>query len=295
MDTQLERAQNVVHELNQKHGQRFTLRGRCQGGLQGGAWHLTDAAGERAVLKWRTHGGTNRIAGQPHLVRQIRAAGYPTPAWLAAGVTAAGVVYHVQEYVPGEPMTKMTGRTAAQLIEVIERQAGLDPDPGHNWSDYVWRCARDECAGDPRPMLRGLGRPGEELIEHFDAVLAGYGDIVLPAGDLVHGDFNTCNVLAQDGEVAGVIDLEAFGSGTRAVDYAWLLREAYVEGAAPEAITAIREAGEAVAGAGVLAVCAAATAFGITCFQLGHNPADLLSVIAELHRLADDLSRGEVS
>lgn len=292
MNDLLHHAQQVLHEINETHSLRFTLEERCRGGLQGGAWYLTDPDGTPAVLKWRTHGGTNRIARQPTLVEGIRAAGYPTPAWLAAGVTPAGVVYHVQDFVAGEPMTTMTGRTAAQLVEVIERQAGLDPDPAHNWSPYVAGCARGEGPDDPRPVLRGLGRPGVELIEHFDAVLAAYGDIVLPDGDLVHGDFNTCNVLAHDGEVTGVIDLEAFGSGTRAIDYAWLLREAYVEGATPEAVATIREAGEAVAGPGALALCATATAFDITRFQLGHNPADLLPVIASLHRLADDLAAG---
>ncbi|MGH3094751.1 MAG: hypothetical protein ACRDMV_01965, partial [Streptosporangiales bacterium] len=63
-----------------------------------------------------------------------------------------------------------------------------------------------------------------------------------------------------------VIDVDACGSGTRAVDYAWLLREAYVRRAEPEAIATIRGAGEAVAGPGVLAICAAATAFDITRF-----------------------------
>ncbi|GAB3427436.1 aminoglycoside phosphotransferase/kinase family protein [Flindersiella endophytica] len=290
MDTQLDRALDVVHELNQTHDLRFSLRERCQGGLNGGAWLLADPAGEQAILKWRTHGGTNRIAGQPRLVERIRAAGYPTPAWLAAGITSAGVVYHVQEYVPGEPMTTMTGRTAAQLVEVVERQAGLDPDPGHNWSPYVTRCAREEGPDDPRRVVRGLGTPGAELLDHFDAVLTGYGDIALPAGDLVHGDFNTCNVLAHDGEITGVIDLEAFGSGTRAVDYAWLLREAHVRGAEPEAIAMIRRAGEAVAGPGVLAVCAAATAFDITLFQHHHDPRSVPWTLEGLHRLADDLA-----
>lgn len=293
MDNQLDhaaRTAKIVREINQTQGSRFTMRERCRGGLNGGAWLLTDPAGSRAVLKWRTHGGANRIGQQPRLVERIRAAGYPTPAWLAAGVTASGVVYHVQEFVPGEPMTTLTGRTAARLVEVIERQNGLNPDPGYNWSSYVARCARNEADGDPRPAVRRLGRPGVELIEHFDTVLSAYGEIRLPADDLVHGDFNTCNVIARDGEVRGVIDLEGFGSGTRAIDDAWLLREAYVRGAEPTAIAVIRQAGEAVAGPGVLAMCAAATAFDITRFQLAHDPAGLPAVIAGLHRMADDLT-----
>jgi aminoglycoside phosphotransferase (APT) family kinase protein len=120
-------------------------------------------------------------------------------------------------------------------------------------------------------------------------VLAPYRDVDLPGGDLVHGDFNTSNVLAQHGEISGVIDVDACGSGTRAVDYAWLLRGAYVEGAEPAMITTIRQAGEAVAGPGVLAICAAATAFDLTRFKYVYDQESLPSILPGLHRLADAL------
>ena len=57
-------------------------------------------------------------------------------------------------------------------------------------------------------------------------------------------------------------------------------------------IATIRRAGEAVAGPGVLAICAAATAFDITRFQYGYDPDSLPWVLAGLHRLADSLQHG---
>jgi aminoglycoside phosphotransferase len=33
----------------------------------------------------------------------------------------------------------------------------------------------------------------------------------LPGGDLVHGDFNSCNALLHDGQVSGIIDIEQRG------------------------------------------------------------------------------------
>jgi aminoglycoside phosphotransferase (APT) family kinase protein len=289
MTDEFHRSQQLLREINHAHGLRLTLRERCPGGVIG-AWLLTDPAGRRAILK-RNDGMAHRIEFMPRLVDRIRSAGYPTPAWLASGVTAYGAAYHIVEFVPGEPMSNstMTGRIAAQLVEVVEAQVGLDPDPGQNWSRYARTCAFEEGENDPRPVLRRIGNAGVGLLEHFDTLLAPYAAEELPGGDLVHGDFNTCNVLTFNGDVSAVIDVEACGSGTRAVDYAWLLREAHVRGAEPDAIATIRRAGEAVAGPGVLAICVAATAFDITRFTYRHSPERLQWLLNGLHRLADDL------
>jgi aminoglycoside phosphotransferase (APT) family kinase protein len=292
MTEQLDRVQRLLHEINQAHDLRFILCGRCRGGVAG-AWLLTDRVGTRAVLKCND-GMAHRMARLPTLVDRIRSVGYPTPAWLASGVTADGSAYHIVEFVPGDSMSGsvLTGRTAAQVIEVIEAQVGLDPDPGQDWSRYASACAFGEGESDPRPGLRRIGRAGIELVEHFDAVLAPYAGLELPGGDLVHGDFNTCNVLTYGGRISAVIDIDACGSGTRAVDYAWLLREAYVTGSEPEAIATIRRAGEAVAGPGVLAICAAATAFDISLFTYRYDPESLPWLLTGLHRLADALRPG---
>lgn len=292
MIEQFHRAQHLLHHINETHGLRFTVQSRCQDGVVG-AWLLTDPAGRRAVLK-ANDGMAHRIARLPGIVDRIRAAGYPTPAWLVAGVTAAGGAYHIVDFVPGEPVSHgpLTAQIAAQLVAVIEAQVGLDPDRRQDWSRGVRAMAFEEGAGHPRTGLRRMGRAGVELIEHFDTVLASYKGIELPGGDLVHGDFNTGNVLANDGDISGIVDVDACGSGTRAVDYGWLLREAYVRNADPAAIATIRQAGEAVAGPGVLAICAAATAFDGTDFRRVHQPDSLPDQIAGLHRLADALQSG---
>jgi hypothetical protein len=54
-------------------------------------------------------------------------------------------------------------------------------------------------------------------------------------------------------------------------------------------ITTIRQAGEAVAGPGVLAICAAATAFDLTRFNYVYDQESLPSILSGLHRLADAL------
>jgi hypothetical protein len=281
----------VVDELNQTHGLRLVLRQRCNGGLQGGAWMLAEPTGRPVVLKWSRNGPTARPHRLVDTIARIRAAGYPTPGWLASGTTTAGLSYHVQDFVTGQPSTPLTVGKTRLLLEVLERQAGLDPEPARDWSPYVTSIALEDPDDGPRPVLWNLGPPGRDLIAHYDRLLATFGPIQLPTGDMVHGDFNSCNIMLHEDRVSGVIDVEALGSGTRVIDYAWLLREAYVEDYGPEVTHLIRWAGEAVAGPGALALCVAATAFDIVRFKLRHEPSRLAEILTRLHELADDLAK----
>jgi hypothetical protein len=294
--TTSEPTQQLVDEINQAHGVRFVLRERCQDGF-GGAWLLSDSDGRRAILKLNTD-MAHRVGRLPQLIDRIRAAGYPTPRWLAAGETLDGTAYHVVDFVSGEPMSRspLTLRAVENLIEVIERQTGLDPDPTVDWTGYVWQCAFGNGENDPRPMTRQLGQSGIELIERFDDLLAPYTGLELPRTDLVHGDFNTSNVMRQHDEITGIVDAESIGSGTRALDYATLLPRALKQGASLEVIAAIRRAGQAVAGPGVFTVCGAAVAFDSvrSVYYQGRDklPGVFAGVLADMHHFASAVSDG---
>ncbi len=290
-----EQTSRVLAEVNADHGLELSLIGRCAAGVQTGAWLLVDAAGDQAILKWHPDGSATELRELAAVVERLRATGYPTPAWLAAGVTTAGAGYHVQRFATGLPATPPTGApmsmsTAGLLIEVLERQAGLDPAPGRDRSAAAVRDARDESPGSSRHHLRGLGEPGAALLARYDALLA-TAPAQLPGGDLVHGDFNTCNLLLDGSRVSAVIDVEELGSGTRVIDYAGLLREAYVEDYGDEVRLLLRRVAEAVAGPGVLVVCAAAAAFFIAGFKAAHQPDRVPATLAALHRMAADLAR----
>jgi hypothetical protein len=205
----------------------------------------------------------------------------------------AGTAYYVQDFAPGEPVTALNADSAALLIDLLERRAGLDPAPERNWSDHVTSMVWDGGDNGPRAFLHGLGKSGRGLLSHFDQVLNQYGEIQLPGDDLVHGEFNSCNVQMKDGQDSGVIDIQSFGSGTRTFGYGDPLREAYVEEAGPDTARLIRQAGEAVAGPGALAMCVAAIEFTLVQWQANHDPNDLPWVLAGLHRLADDLASHE--
>lgn len=282
-------ARRLASAIEAEHGLRFTPRSRFASGLQGGAWLLATDDGERAVLKWSadwTLGHLRRVAGT---VDRLRDAGHPTPPILATGA-ADGHVYYLQAYADGVPSTPLdTGRTEL-LLDVLERQRDLDPLLDHDCREYIRTTVTDVPAGGLRDRTAAAAPGGRALVERFDAMLAGRGHVELPHRDVVHGDFNSCNILLDRGRVSGVIDVAGMGRGTRVFDYACLLREAYVEGYGDDVARRIHAAAEQVAGPDVLAVCAAAAAFFIVPFKQVHQPAALDRTVARLHLMADALS-----
>ncbi len=256
-------AQAVLSEANHKHDTQFRLHHRFDDGVQSGVWLLTDEAGRRAVLKWSpTRTWAHQIEHDAEGVAKIRAAGYPTPAWLAVGTSTDGFGYQVQEFVTGHSPIQVTVNEAWLLIDLLETHAGLDPDPQRCWSQFVTARMADR-REDLRQQAAETGPTGRRLVNACERLLAAHGPVTLPTGDLVHGDFRPGNILVHADRVSGVIDIEALGSGTRAFDYATLLSAHDI---APDAVQMLCTAGEQVAGPGVLAYCFAQVALDLTVF-----------------------------
>ena len=279
-------AQVVLRDVNRLHGTDFELVGAFDGGRQGGALRVRSRAGRTAVFKWtRDAGLVTRIPQARADVSNLRRRAYPTPGWLVAGATDAGVGFVIQELGAGLPGTWLTV-PLVELCAVIELQAGLGHAATESWSSYVEWLARDP--GGPRRFL-GSTPAGRDLVAHFDEVLRGHGSGEVITRDLVHGDLNTSNVLVADGYVSAVIDIEAIGSGTRAIDYAWLLREGFTVGAPVADLEMIRRAGVRSADPAVFATCVAATAFDITAFEarMAESTEPAAPLVRVLHSLAD--------
>lgn len=243
-------SRTVLDEVNRDHGLRYRLERPLTGGMQSGAWLLWDDAGGTAVLKWSPNRAwASQIVRASSSVALARQHGYPTPAWLAVGVTSDGLGYQVQDVVAGAPRDHLSLAVATELAEVIEMQAGLAPDPQHSWSGYLntwyqerWTSIVDE--------VRQAG--GGELVEACVRLLATHDDPDLPEEDLVHGDFRLGNVLFVGDRVAGVVDIEAVGSGSRVFDYATTLD---CQAADDDAITFLVGAAVRAGGRGALARC----------------------------------------
>ncbi|MDT0347160.1 phosphotransferase [Streptomyces litchfieldiae] len=277
-------ARLILADAHRAHGTRFRPVRPLRGGFQSGAWlvRAADGAGGLAVLKWSPDSnGAARILRAARAVERARAAGYPTPGWLVAGVAQSGLPYHIQQFVPGASAERLTAEAAERLVPVLESQRGIDPDPGHCWSRYT----RDRLAGGLGGIRQALatGPEGRRFVAAVDALLAAHEDSGLPTGDLVHGDFRLQNILFRSGRVAAVVDAEALGSGTRAFDYATLLT---VDDVDPAGWDIIRAAGERVAGPGVLARSFALAAVELAGFVSARGPGRLPVIIGPLTRRA---------
>jgi aminoglycoside phosphotransferase (APT) family kinase protein len=276
----------VLKWVSEQHGVPYVLVDRLAGGFQGGAYLVEAPDHGRVVLKWsQDPGWAKQVVRAEVVVRAVKERGYPTPAWLAAGVTDQGLPYQVQEFVAGSPLPVLDERAADLLLELIDRQAGMDPDPGRNWSEY----ARGVVFGDGRQRLRTSGEAGSTVVDAFDRLCRPLADLELPARDMVHGDFSLDNFLVLDGQVSGVIDIEAIGSGSRVFDLAAVIRSAYLRDAEASGLDRVRQVAENVAGPDVLRIFAAATLYDILIFGLERWEHGIDAAVPAALQLAADL------
>ena len=282
-------ALGVLAEVNRQHGGAYVLAGRLAGGNQAGAYLLDAPGGGVAVLKWSTDTAwASQVLRAAPAVERIRQAGYPTPAWLAVGVTSDGFPYQIQQFVPGAAIMSLGAHQVDLLLDLVERQAGLDPDPGRDWSRHIRAFVFDDADG-VGAWLRRHG--ASAAVDAYAKLCAPFRHERLPGGDLVHGDLSTHNVLVERGRVTGVVDIEALGSGTRVIDLASILREGYLWHGEPAALRRLRKAAENVAGHGALVVCVAASVLGVLWFALRRQPHNAGRLVSGARRLAADLAR----
>jgi aminoglycoside phosphotransferase (APT) family kinase protein len=279
----------VLAEINERHGFDYVLIQRFAGGKLSGAYLVRGPDGDQAVLKWSpVRSWAEQVQRAAPAVARVRAAGWPTPAWLAVGETTKGFPYQVQEFAPGSPMADLGRREVALILDLVEIQAGLDPDPDRDGSQYVRECVFDNKSGY-REMVRSLGVDGAAVVEAFERLCAPHRHVVVPSGDLVHGDLGTPNVLVDDNRLIAVIDVEALGSGTRVIDLASVLREGYLWRGHADALVQLHRAAEAIAGPEVLAICTAASVFAVLAFVAQHAQEELATASAGALRLAAEL------
>lgn len=181
----------LLHHINAQHGTAFVLGSKFAGGYQGGAHELVDpATSRRAVLKraW--------VPRAVPIVEQLRAKGYPTPAWLCCGVAPDNTPYVVQAYMPGTPMGRLTEAYLNQVFALNDLQADLRPAPasddgteGRYAHDVVFAGGSGWAAN-----IRAYSPDAARLLAALETVVRPYAAVQLPYTDAVHGDFTptTC-------------------------------------------------------------------------------------------------------
>jgi aminoglycoside phosphotransferase (APT) family kinase protein len=214
---------NISHLLayiNDDHATAFELAGKLPGGHQDGAYVLADPQARRAVLK-------QLFAPRAlPIMRRLHALGYPTPDVLYEGITGDGTTYLVQEFVGGTPIATLTDAFLDQILALNELQANLNPRPWANalesWSGYVYEVVFARAS----VWVRALGDHSAAtaaLLQALQQATSRYATTVLPNTDAVHGDLHNGNILAEHGQITGVIDMVYAGYGTRAIDLVTLL------------------------------------------------------------------------
>jgi aminoglycoside phosphotransferase (APT) family kinase protein len=268
----------LLRVVNQQHGTSFRLVGKLAGGTRG-AYEVLDRDGRRAVLKPSANPAwIEQLRGVVRLVDHMRALGYPTPRFLCVGAAPDGTPYHVHEYVPGAPLSALAPAALDMVLAVVEQQADRSVMPERSWSSYVRDVVFAEGSGWTTAM-RGHSAATADLLDAVEALTAPYADAALPTADVVHGDFHADHVIVHEGRVAGVIDFEAAGCGTRAIDLAVMLGWDH-DRIDPAGRARLLGRIEEIAGRPGLAICLAYQVVNMAAYAVLHRPAAVRGAVA---------------
>ena len=214
----------LLRFINEQHATGFEPRGRYPAGEQG-AFAISEADADdaqRFVLKWGP--GTDipdNLRQAVSVTERLRAVGYPAPRYRLVGVAPPlGVVYSVQEELPGKPLGVRLDRPLLdRLLDLNALQRGQAVAPARAWprpvTDPVLRGGDGFCLLDP---LRSYSPATAALLGVLQRLAADGGDERPPTNDVVHFDFQGSNILVVGDEVTGVVDWEGYRAGDRAFD-----------------------------------------------------------------------------
>jgi hypothetical protein len=209
-------ALSLLADVNLETGSDWELEGRLAGGVFSGAWRIRDDS-SLAVFKWHDPTSTAPVnPDAPRVVAYLRANGYPTPAWLAAGTTRAGIRWSVQEFISGTPMGQLDVDGAELIIGLVELQRRLTPPTSFSWSAYMFDLAFGPHAS--HDVIEAAGGHAASVLREVLAMAAPYEGIELPDAEMVHCDLSVANILLDRGRLSGVIDLDAVGRGCAVYD-----------------------------------------------------------------------------
>jgi hypothetical protein len=213
-------------QLNARHGTDFRDAGAYEGG-EVGAFTLVDGGGRRYVLKHQPPG----LA--PQTTNRLRRLGYPAPRYIVWGED-----YHVQEELPGRPVSRGWGMHGASalvplLVELNELQTDRAVDGDASWPGVIAESVTTGLLGYALvDTLERHSSKTRELLRLCRDAVEQHADALRGARDVVHWDFTLSNVLVDDERISGVIDWSGTRTGDRLFDLATLVY--YSKGEAPE-------------------------------------------------------------
>ena len=251
-----ESTRRMISFINRVHKLEYTLSRRLDGGRSVGAYLSRKSAesggdgGESesesgsgypmAVLKWNTDKdwAPQVLQAGPILTRAC-ALGYPTPPWLAFGVSPSGYPYQVQAFAAGAPVTEMNTDVIDALLPVFDMQRHfyrLNLPQADCKSLINWTTRDRQLIFDDARMHDRLTSNDEDTRTVYMSLMAWVAPLALTeeltTTDLVHGDLNPTNILVdhKNGKVA-LVDSEGVGCGSVVHDVAAVLFTTLKQGA----------------------------------------------------------------
>jgi hypothetical protein len=211
------------------------------------------------------------------IVRALRQRGLGVPRVHDSGYVPGTGTWIISDYVPGRALTQLDAHILPDALGFIEVMSGaaMGLDVTFSWSADASGTLGD--GSTPLRILEAAGGAAAELGRLARAQASAAGALV--DDDAVHGDLVVTQLLANRSgrRLAGVIDWEQAGRGSRAIDLALLFQNVHVQAdrtgvqPEPEVVEAIAAAGVRAAGDG-FAASVHAHLVKMVAFVLANNP-----------------------
>jgi len=195
--------------LSQETGSPFQLIRRLSGG-ETGAHEFLGGDGRPVVVKWDSRPRSRQLRAEAVVLseRLRTVAGWPVPT--QSVVDAEGVLFVIQDFMPGSPPEHFDHQLVDRLLDLHARRLGLarPNDPVH------WPTALIETltvGGEGyclHSSLRDFDVRTRSLVDRVEAFGSTIGESDLSGRDIVHWDLHGGNLLVADGSLAAVVDTD---------------------------------------------------------------------------------------
>ncbi len=178
----------------------------------------TDALGELVIKVRYGDDAYAKTAWTAAHLPLLGARGYPVPIIVWHGMLGDQWHVTVQNRLPGQPLATLSPPFLDAVLRLVELQAdaGIPAGDRHftgylahvlfdDWDDVWVDAARSAAAAD-------------QLCERLRAWLRPAWGLILEPTDFATNDLNLSNVLSDGSRITGVVDWDAFGLGSRALD-----------------------------------------------------------------------------
>ena len=186
------------------------------GGSSQGAELWASASGQLVIVKHHPKAPLDVFEAIGRRIQVMRDAGVPAPATTVAAHGADVLLIH--DYLPGRADPVLTSSLIDDLIDIVEREAGLADDSAEHWPDFI---KTNLTVGHRHGSLQKFSAASRAVLRRVRQVGRDSSVGQLRAPDLVHYDLHTVNVLSDDGRrVSGIIDWDGVRAGDRSLDLA---------------------------------------------------------------------------